>query len=585
MDKASVCKAPSLPLLLLLIPVAHCVRAASYLGDARVVEGDSFFVACVTEPHAQPAWHKDGLPLPSWGHFLFHEDLTDSGAKMNTLYVAHALPGHSGDYSCGISLRDAHRLRVEPASDARSGVLHRDSQRACLHLVPNKSLEIPCELSSSGRSVTWYKDDDVLSQGDGGRIRIQPGGLEIRDSKSSDAGTYTCLGSGGMGVSVSVAAPIAIEPMPAYQNAKVNGTVTISCNIDTRPLPRVSWFLGDTPLTPTERITLTSGKNGVENAKLTIHRVNLQDRNRYTCRAAHMHCADQFASQVSTNLLASIMAITTNEDPPGGGKAIDPSEPFVLACTAGSPNDPIQWSKDGKDITEHIDKLANGTSTLTIEKGTPEDVGDYTCKTAPAAGTPEEATITVGFKLSAEVSPHHSTAPSACVEGKDAQIVLAILGVPKPTSLVWTKNGDALAVSDRVTLEEFDGIPDAKLRFHPLETGDEGKYSCEVTSPKEHVTVEIQLTVKGKYAALFPFIGICAEVVVLCLIIYRAEKRALQQANPAPAAAAAEAGTAGSQAADAGREPSEQGSKQSVGEAQVVPPEQQAPPEALATPA
>ncbi|XP_077560511.1 protein sax-3-like [Haemaphysalis longicornis] len=447
MDKASVCKAPSLPLLLLLIPVAHCVRAASYLGDARVVEGDSFFVACVTEPHAQPAWHKDGLPLPSWGHFLFHEDLTDSGAKMNTLYVAHALPGHSGDYSCGISLRDAHRLRVEPASDARSGVLHRDSQRACLHLchptvslrskcvfsggrqVPNKSLEIPCELSSSGRSVTWYKDDDVLSQGDGGRIRIHPGGLEIRDSKSSDAGTYTCLGSGGMGVSVSVAAPIAIEPMPAYQNAKVNGTVTISCNIDTRPLPRVSWFLGDTPLTPTERITLTSGKNGVENAKLTIHRVNLQDRNRYTCRAAHMHCADQFASQVSTNLLASIMAITTNEDPPGGGKAIDPSEPFVLACTAGSPNDPIQWSKDGKDITEHIDKLANGTSTLTIEKGTPEDVGDYTCKTAPAAGTPEEATITVGFKLSAEAPPipvaHGVRVASylSCARGRGGQLL------------------------------------------------------------------------------------------------------------------------------------------------------------------
>ncbi|KAH9374011.1 hypothetical protein HPB48_016237 [Haemaphysalis longicornis] len=68
---------------------------------------------------------------------------------------------------------------------------------------------------------------------------------------------------------------------------KVNGTVTISCNIDTRPLPRVSWFLGDTPLTPTERITLTSGKNGVENAKLTIHRVNLQDRNRFVHVAAH----------------------------------------------------------------------------------------------------------------------------------------------------------------------------------------------------------------------------------------------------------------------------------------------------------
>ncbi|KAL3249718.1 hypothetical protein MRX96_055918 [Rhipicephalus microplus] len=290
MDAASL-----LPLLLHLLLAAEFARAATYLGDAHVAEGESFFVACVTEPHVSPDWHKDGLPLPSWGHFLFHEELTDGGRKMSTLYVAHAQPGHSGDYSCGIGLHDAHRLRVLPSSPPGGILSRRDSQQDCHHLTPNKSLEISCKLSSTGRSVTWYKDDVALHQGQRERYVVEPGRLVIQDARISDAGTYTCLGSGGAGLSVSVAAPIAIEPMPGlpkgqvYRNEvttddavsfpQVNKSFSILCNIDTEPRPRVSWFLGDSPLTPSDRLILSPGKNGVENAKLTILHVTPQDRN------------------------------------------------------------------------------------------------------------------------------------------------------------------------------------------------------------------------------------------------------------------------------------------------------------------
>ncbi|KAH7968052.1 hypothetical protein HPB52_005537 [Rhipicephalus sanguineus] len=314
MDAASL-----LPLLLQLFLAAECARAATYLGDAHVAEGDSFFVACVTEPHVSPDWHKDGLPLPSWGHFLFHEDLTDNGGKMNTLYVAHAQPGHSGDYSCGISLRDAHRLRVLPSSSPGSILSRRDSQQDCHHLSPNRSLVISCELSGTGRSVTWYKDDVALHQGLRERYVVEPGRLVVKDARVSDAGIYTCLGSGGAGLSVSVAAPIAIEPMPAFQKAR---------------------------------------------------------------------------------------------------------------------------------------------------------------------------------------------------------------------------NGEPLKVDDRVTIEKFEEVDDALLRFKPLTTEDAGKYVCKVDNGREHVEFEHTVEVKGKYAALLPFIGICVEVAVLCAIIYVVEKKALGDAMRAPAAAA-----------------------------------------------
>ncbi|XP_075545148.1 basigin-like isoform X2 [Dermacentor variabilis] len=441
-----------LPLLLQLFLAAECARVATYLGDAHVAEGDSFFVACVTEPHTSPDWHKDGLPLPSWGHFLFHEDVTDGGRKMNTLYVAHAQPGHSGDYSCGTSLRDAHRLRVLPSPPLGSRMLSRDVQRDCHHLV-NKSF-------------------------------------------------------------------------------------SIMCNIDTQPPPRVSWFLGDAPLTPSDRLLLSPGKNGVENAKLTIRRVSLQDRNRYTCRAAHMHCSDRLASQVSTQLLVSVLAITTNEETIGSGVTIDPSEPFVLSCDSGQQSVPVKWEKEGDgpiaDDDARLKVLENMTTwSLTIEKPTVEDAGLYKC----TAGA-DAVSINVFFKLSATLSERHSTAPSAWVESKEAFIAVAVVGYPKTFSLVWTKNGEPLLVDERVTLEKFEEVDDALLRFKQLTTEDAGKYVCKVDNTKESVEFEHTVEVKGKYAALIPFVCICVEVAVLCAIIYSVEKKALSGAMRPPATVA-----------------------------------------------
>lgn len=545
-----------LPLLVQLFLAVKCARITTYLGDAHVTEGDSFFVACVTEPHVSPDWHKDGLPLPSWGHFLFHEDITDGGAKMNTLYVAHSQPGHSGDYSCGISLHDAHRLRVLPSPPPGSIIPRRDRQQDCHHLSPNKSLEISCELSSTGRSVTWYKDDTALHQGLLERYIVEPGRLIIQDAKVSDAGTYTCLGSGGAGLSASVAAPIAIEPMPAYQKARVNKSFSIMCNIDTQPPPRVTWFLGDAPLTPSDRFILSPGKNGVENAKLTIRHVTLKDRNRYTCRAAHMHCSDRLASQVSTQLLVSILAITTNEEKIGQGVTIDPSEPFVLSCDSGQASVPVKWEKVGDGPIAEDDSrlkvLENKTTwSLTIEKPTTKDAGKYKC----TAGS-DAVEIDVFFKLSATMSERHSTAPSAWVEGKEAYIAVAIEGYPNTFTLTWTKNGEALQIDDRVTMEKFEEVEDALIRFKPLTTEDAGKYVCQVDNGKENVQFEHTIEVKGKYAALLPFMGICVEVAVLCTIIYMVEKKALGDAMRAPAAApsASELPAAEPEAADAGQE-------------------------------
>ncbi|XP_037276300.2 basigin [Rhipicephalus microplus] len=345
----------------------------------------------------------------------------------------------------------------------------------------------------------------------------------------------------------------------------VNKSFSILCNIDTEPRPRVLWFLGDSPLTPSDRLILSPGKNGVENAKLTILHVTPQDRNTYTCRAAHMHCSDRLASQVSTQLLVSVLAITTNEEQKGQGITIDPGEPFVLSCDSGQASVPVKWEKEGDGPIAEDDPrlkvLENRTTwSLTIEKPTPKDAGKYKC----TAGA-DSAEIDAFFKLAATLSERHSTAPSAWVEGKEAYIAVAIVGYPNKFTLTWTKDDRPLKVDDRVTMQKFEEVEDAMIRFKPLTTEDAGKYVCLVDNGKEHVEFEHTVEVKGKYAALLPFMGICVEVAVLCAIVYVVEKKALGDAMRPPVSAvsaselpAAEHEEAEEAAGHAGEEPGQE---------------------------
>jgi neuroplastin len=80
---------------------------------------------------------------------------------------------------------------------------------------------------------------------------------------------------------------------------------------------------------------------------------------------------------------------------------------------------------------------------------------------------------------------------------------------------------------DRVIFSEYEGVENAKLTIETAQQSDRGYFSCigNSTHMGEEVTSEGFVRVKDKLAALWPFIGICAEVFVLCAIILIYEKR------------------------------------------------------------
>jgi len=73
-------------------------------------------------------------------------------------------------------------------------------------------------------------------------------------------------------------------------------------------------------------------------------------------------------------------------------------------------------------------------------------------------------------------------------------------------------------------------VKNSRLVIKSVQMNDRGYYFCDATNEVmtelgQVVTEKAYFRVKDKLAALWPFLGICAEVFVLCAIILIYEKR------------------------------------------------------------
>lgn len=204
----------------------------------------------------------------------------------------------------------------------------------------------------------------------------------------------------------------------------------------------------------------------------------------------------------------------------------------MISCDPLNPTTEITWQKDKVDIPSkdsRISTVPNGTSILTVAKPTEQDAAEYTCSNK--AG--ESRIINVWYEVTLTKDESHTTAPSALVEGRDVWVALNVTGVPAP-ALEWTKNGAQWTMPAHVTSEEHNKVPNATLHFKEIQIEDSGTYICNATGQgsQNSTSLEFKLDVKAKYAALVPFLAICAGAAVLSAVTFYLEKRALQAQGP-----------------------------------------------------
>jgi hypothetical protein len=188
----------------------------------------------------------------------------------------------------------------------------------------------------------------------------------------------------------------------------------------------------------------------------------------------------------------------------------------VVSCPLGKVG--VTWSRNNVSIqtTENKYTVDSENGTLTIIKIGEAYVGNYNCTFNGASET-----VVV---CSSPYARQYDKAKNV-IEGDPFQVECSAWGYPQ-VSVTWYRGNLSVSADEDSRVSFKNGtVENSTLRIVNMKFEDGADYVCMVTNTVGVANATIKVNVKDKYAALWPFLGICIEVFVLCTIIFCYERR------------------------------------------------------------
>ncbi|KAL4608065.1 hypothetical protein GN956_G25140 [Arapaima gigas] len=209
-------------------------------------------------------------------------------------------------------------------------------------------------------------------------------------------------------------------------------------------------------------------------------------------------------------------------------KEVTNASSAILTCNLTNPSSSVKgqyWTRNEKVIDATKKDTSDLHMVYKLEKIDSSTGGLYTCIFQTAD---EDLKQTIEVKTMPQVAAYkHSEHGN---ENDKGVLVCVSHGYPPPTDWTWFKmkeNDEKEPIGNSTDKYEIKSTPEKttlSIMNLNIET-DAGKYMCQGSNEFGIAENTIQLRVRSRLAALWPFLGIVVEVIVLITVIFIYEKR------------------------------------------------------------
>ncbi|XP_061213697.1 roundabout homolog 2 isoform X11 [Neopsephotus bourkii] len=461
-------------------------RIVEHPSDVIVSKGEPTTLNCKAEGRPTPTieWYKDGERVETdKDDPRSHRMLLPSGSLF-FLRIVHGRRSKPDEGSYVCVARNYLGEAVSRNASLEVALLRDDFRQNPTDVVvaAGEPAILECQPPRGHPEPTIYwKKDKVRIDDREERISIRGGKLMISNTRKSDAGMYTCVGTNIVGERDSDPAELTVFERPTFLRRPINQVVLeeeavdFRCQVQGDPTPTVRWKKDDADL-PRGRYDIK------DDYTLRIKKAMSTDEGTYTCIAENRVGKVEASATLTVRAPPQFVVRPRDQIVAQGRTVTFPCE------TKGNPQPAVFWQKEGSQnllfpnqpLQPNSRYSVSPTGDLTITNIQRSDAGYYICQALTVAGSIlAKAQLEVTDVLTDRPPPIILQGPINQTLSVDGTALLKCKATGDPLPVIsWLKEGFTFLGRDPRTSIQDQGT----LQIKSLRLSDTGTYTCVATS-------------------------------------------------------------------------------------------------------